>query len=262
MALINCPYCGNQVSDKAEICVHCGKSLTKGTDEKHCSECGTVLHKEDKVCPKCGCPVDEGNKEPSPVQIERTVVDEQKKDKNKYIIPIIIVVVIIALVALLGKKTGSTGNSDNANEQKQEAQVETETFEDKAVKQLCSSWMFSTVTYLDNDGKTQKLDKSAFSSSEAPAFKANKDGSYKLKLLGDEHYVGTWNVVSEDICAGMSDTEYAYELSTDESALNKDSIIVMAFIKTEDVDESGNSHRISVGFTVDGVARIVYVFIK
>lgn len=27
MALVNCPYCGKQVSDKSEVCVHCGEKL-------------------------------------------------------------------------------------------------------------------------------------------------------------------------------------------------------------------------------------------
>lgn len=27
MALINCPECGQQVSDKAEVCIHCGAPL-------------------------------------------------------------------------------------------------------------------------------------------------------------------------------------------------------------------------------------------
>lgn len=34
MALIACPHCGKQVSDKAEQCVHCGKDLRQSEDWK------------------------------------------------------------------------------------------------------------------------------------------------------------------------------------------------------------------------------------
>lgn len=33
MALINCPECGQQVSDKAEICIHCGAPLKEKPPE-------------------------------------------------------------------------------------------------------------------------------------------------------------------------------------------------------------------------------------
>ena len=60
----------------------------------------------------------------------------------------------------------------------------------------------------------------------------------------------------------MDDTEYAYNLTLDEKSPNKDNIVVMAFINTENVDEDGNAHEMSIGYTVDGKARIVYVFTK
>ena len=39
MALINCPECGKQISDKAEKCIHCGhqmkeQKVTKEKEEK------------------------------------------------------------------------------------------------------------------------------------------------------------------------------------------------------------------------------------
>ena len=37
MALINCPHCGNKISDSAEKCVHCGKSA-KGQGERKTDE--------------------------------------------------------------------------------------------------------------------------------------------------------------------------------------------------------------------------------
>lgn len=264
MALIDCPYCGNQISDKAETCVHCGKSLIKDSNERHCSECGAVLNEEDKVCPKCGCPVDEGNKEQNPVQAEQTVVKEKKNDKNKYIIPVIvaIVAVIVLVTIFVGRNSGSTGGSNNTSSQKQEVQTKSETFEDRAVKQFCSDWEFSSVTYINGEGKTQKLDRSDFDNASMPTFNAYKDKTYHFRLTENSINDGEWSVVSEDICRGMNDTEYAYNLSTDENSPNKDNIVVMAFINTEDVDADGNAHEMSIGYTVDGEARIVYIFTK
>ena len=52
MALINCPNCGNQVSDKAEKCPKCGKKLNE--NKRVCSECGTELNEDEKACSNCG----------------------------------------------------------------------------------------------------------------------------------------------------------------------------------------------------------------
>lgn len=34
MALIKCPECGKEVSDKAETCIHCGYPITRGTTQQ------------------------------------------------------------------------------------------------------------------------------------------------------------------------------------------------------------------------------------
>ena len=199
MALIDCPYCGNQVSDKAETCVHCGKSLIKDSNERHCSECGAVLNEEDKVCSKCGCPVDKGNKEQDPVQAEQTIVKDQKNDKNKYIIPIIVAIVaVIVLVGIFaGRNSGSTSASSSTSSQKQEVQTKSETFEDRAATQFCSDWEFSSVTYINGEGKTQKLDRSQFDNASLPTFIAYNDKTYHLRLTESSINDGELSVVSE-----------------------------------------------------------------
>ena len=42
MAMITCPNCGEQVSDKAKKCVNCGMVLIQ-EEKKLCSECGAEL---------------------------------------------------------------------------------------------------------------------------------------------------------------------------------------------------------------------------
>ena len=50
MAMIVCPNCGEQVSDKAKKCVHCGEILIP-EEKKYCNECGTKLEDGMTECP-------------------------------------------------------------------------------------------------------------------------------------------------------------------------------------------------------------------
>ena len=50
MAIILCPGCKEQVSDRATKCVHCGMVLL--------NECGSELEEGTAVCSNCGCPFD------------------------------------------------------------------------------------------------------------------------------------------------------------------------------------------------------------
>ena len=56
MAMITCPNCGEQISDKAKSCVHCGVSL-QPEEKMVCEECGAELEGGIEICPACGCPV-------------------------------------------------------------------------------------------------------------------------------------------------------------------------------------------------------------
>lgn len=55
MALITCPECGHQISDKADNCPNCGCPVEKKTNK--CKECGVELPEGCKECPNCGLPV-------------------------------------------------------------------------------------------------------------------------------------------------------------------------------------------------------------
>lgn len=57
MALIKCPKCGKEISDKAEKCPHCGEFLKINQKSIICSECKEILNEDEKVCYKCGCPI-------------------------------------------------------------------------------------------------------------------------------------------------------------------------------------------------------------
>ena len=55
MALINCPVCGRQVSDRGTDCIHCGSSLIIRLEE--CPECGHKQAEGNERCENCGYPL-------------------------------------------------------------------------------------------------------------------------------------------------------------------------------------------------------------
>ena len=60
MSIIKCPKCGNDISDKAKRCVHCG-SVFDEIKTIVCEECGNELKNNEKECPHCGFPVENNN---------------------------------------------------------------------------------------------------------------------------------------------------------------------------------------------------------
>ncbi len=54
MAIIKCPECGHQISDKAPVCPSCGVEIA-GKITK-CLNCGEVYFKEQEMCPNCHRP--------------------------------------------------------------------------------------------------------------------------------------------------------------------------------------------------------------
>ena len=54
MALINCPECGHEVSDKASACPNCGRPMGIPLI---CPECGAPVSSNDQNCHNCGCPI-------------------------------------------------------------------------------------------------------------------------------------------------------------------------------------------------------------
>ncbi len=88
MAMIQCPECGNEVSDKAKKCIHCGKILIE-EPKRFCTECGKEVDMNATECPHCGCPIEE----------EKVAVPKKpKKNLRKIIIPI----AIILIIAIIG----------------------------------------------------------------------------------------------------------------------------------------------------------------
>lgn len=51
MAIMKCLNCGQDISDQAKRCVHCGQKITK---KVLCPECKEEINDDLKQCPKCG----------------------------------------------------------------------------------------------------------------------------------------------------------------------------------------------------------------
>lgn len=99
MAIIKCPECGHQISDKAPTCPSCGVEI-KGKIIK-CSHCGEVYLYDQEICPNCHhanfgpIPVDNNSNSYERVQNEQqnprkltedlfdNVYDEQEEENNE-----------------------------------------------------------------------------------------------------------------------------------------------------------------------------------
>ena len=51
MAIIKCPECGHQISDKAPICPSCGVEIAGKITR--CTNCGEVYFNDQQLCPSC-----------------------------------------------------------------------------------------------------------------------------------------------------------------------------------------------------------------
>lgn len=111
MAMIQCPECGQEISDKAKKCIHCGKVLIEEVQPtKYCAECGKEIPVDSQECPFCGCPVEQEKPEnPAVAQVAA------KAKKNKK--PLVVVAIIAIVAVIIGFIINSIGSSLNEDEQ-------------------------------------------------------------------------------------------------------------------------------------------------
>lgn len=116
MAMIQCPECGQEISDKAKKCIHCGKVFVEESivnEEIKCNECGAILLETDQTCPNCGCPVEKimDNDQTTPQQVEVASIKMAAKTKK------FMVGIAIALILCVGGGVGYKIYSDQKAEQ-------------------------------------------------------------------------------------------------------------------------------------------------
>ena len=104
MALINCPQCGKEISEKALECPSCGFKITNEDNEakEHlkCEECGKEIPDGETSCSSCGCPINADIKEELPQKVEIKNGNSPKLDSNKRNKIIVVVAVILAIVGI------------------------------------------------------------------------------------------------------------------------------------------------------------------
>lgn len=93
MALIKCPECGKEISDKSKQCIHCGYPLdnelnndisieiSELTAFSKCPICGTSKN-DMKICPVCGYKV--GDDIPNREDIKKKIDENMNQAKNDY----------------------------------------------------------------------------------------------------------------------------------------------------------------------------------
>lgn len=112
MAMIQCPECQQEISDKATKCIHCGKVLVEEVQpQKFCSECGKEIPVDSQECPFCGCPI-EPEKADNPVIAKIKKVGKKAMVYKKPLIIVAAVAVIAIVVGLIINFTSSILNDD------------------------------------------------------------------------------------------------------------------------------------------------------
>ncbi len=98
MAIIKCPECGHEISEKAPVCPSCGIEIAGHIIT--CAQCGTVYFKDMLSCPTCHC------KTPVPTSTSTAFSSPKvspaippKKNNNK---KVIIYSFLVALIVVLG----------------------------------------------------------------------------------------------------------------------------------------------------------------
>lgn len=104
MALIKCPKCQNEISEKSKKCIHCGTALIEDfSSEKFCIECSKAIPIDVQICPFCGCPI----KKEKNIKL---IVANLMKNGNRYI-PLIVFVISIVTLFLIRSGVDSMLNS-------------------------------------------------------------------------------------------------------------------------------------------------------
>lgn len=88
MALIKCPECSREISDKAESCPHCGLPLAKVISETtpcktvSCLDCNREFDFEAEVCPYCGLFNSQKYKSVEHSSVNESTVNNEPKDEH------------------------------------------------------------------------------------------------------------------------------------------------------------------------------------
>ena len=109
MAMIKCPNCGGDISDKATNCIFCNYNIASHT-QKLCVECGNIIEPNSSICNKCGCPVN-SNHQRQLVSDNNTEKTSDKGSLKKIVIGFSAVCVVLFIG--IGIKMATDNNTNN-----------------------------------------------------------------------------------------------------------------------------------------------------
>lgn len=225
MAMMECPNCGEQVSDKAKKCVHCGTVLIP-EEKRYCQECGAELDSETDVCPKCGCPMENvKDSEAAPQQVEVTGVKIAKKSK-KAIAIVAVVLLIIALLAVAVAQGEKKKEAEEAAKRIEEysANLELVTYSmlsGASDAETCGNLIkkvWYNAIYEEQDDSTDQYTRPRgyfvldFNDALQNLF---SDSSFSLQISGIEDNRDTVNSLMKELKNPPDEYEDAYEAVTD-----------------------------------------------
>lgn len=102
MAMIKCPECGQEISEKAKKCIHCGKVFIDDKPKtKICSECGKEVPIDATECSFCGCPLDDESTDLQDSEIKDNKTNPKPKNNVMKIVIPIAIVVIVAIIGIV-----------------------------------------------------------------------------------------------------------------------------------------------------------------
>lgn len=124
MAMIKCPECGHQVSDKAEACPSCGVRIAGNV--KKCSHCGAVVFNEQTSCPECHSSLADNLANGQPAASEQQqqfdqpqqgedgeTVETSGSQRKKPMIAVAVAVVVVVIACAAGAYFYSSSQSND-----------------------------------------------------------------------------------------------------------------------------------------------------
>lgn len=162
MALIKCPNCQKEISDKAFSCPSCGFSLQKEEPQKQkliCTECATEISEGVSVCPNCGCPIKIEEEQTQKVELTKVKLGKPSKKKKSIITICVIVVIAIIIGAFAISTISKQSYSDNLKKASSLMLTGAASAEDAGG--LIHDVWYNTI-YEERDSSTDKYTKDAY----------------------------------------------------------------------------------------------------
>lgn len=105
MALIKCPECEREISDKSKVCIHCGYPLEEETNKTvvyiKCPECGTEVSNDVDNCSYCGCPIKIRESAIKNDKVSKSIQNQIPKQINRKVVSITGIAVSIVIICII-----------------------------------------------------------------------------------------------------------------------------------------------------------------